>query len=166
MTAVSPADNIDVLKGFVGHEVRGDEVSGGIWSMLQYGRSLSGVQHAKDIEAVKMASRQIASEIDQYDIYLTPVMPNLPRALGYYDMNMTDHLEYNRIMGADAVFMFPFIISGQPAMTVPIHWTPDGIPVGVQMVGRNNDEATLIRVSAQLEQARPWKDKRRVICSV
>lgn len=166
MTAVVTVDNFNVLKQFVGHEVREDEVSGVIWSMLQYGRSLSGAEHASDIEAVKMASRQIASEIDRYDVFLTPVMPNLPRPLGYYDMNMTDHLEYNRIMMADAVFMFPFNISGQPAMTVPMHWTPDGIPVGVQMVGRNNDEATLIRVAAQLEQARPWKDKRPLICSI
>jgi len=75
-------------------------------------------------------------------------------------MNNSDILDYNRIMMADAVYMFPFNISGQPAMNVPLHWSADGIPVGVQLVGRNNDEATLFRLAAQLEEARPWKDKR------
>ncbi len=166
MTAVVTADNFNVLKQFVGHEVTEAEVSGVIWSMLQYGHGISGVQHANDIEAIKMASRQIACEIAHYDVYLTPVMPNLPRPLGYYDMNMNDHLAYNRIMMADAVFMFPFNISGQPAISVPMHWSSEGIPVGVQMVGRNNDEATLLRVASQLEQEKPWRDKRPPICSV
>lgn len=165
MTAVVTADNFNVLKQFVGHEVREDEVSPVIWSMLQYGKSLSGVQHANDIEGVKMASRQIATDIAAYDVFLTPVMPNLPRPLGYYDMNMSDHLEYNRIMMADAVYMFPFNISGQPAMSVPMHWTSEGVPVGVQLVGRNHDEATLLRVAAQLEEAQPWRHKRPPICN-
>jgi amidase len=165
MTAVVTADNFNVLKQFVGHEVREDEVSPVIWSMLRYGHSISGVQHANDIEMVKLASRQIASDIAGYDVYLTPVLPNLPRPLGYYDMNMSDHLEYNRIMMADAIYMYPFNISGQPAMSVPMHWTGDGIPVGVQLVGRNHDEATLLSVAAQLEQAQPWSAKHPPVCS-
>lgn len=157
MTAVVTADNFDVLKQFVGHEVTEEEVSPVLWSMINYGRGLSAPQHAKDIEALKMASRHIAMDLVAYDVYLTPTLPQLPRPLGYYDMNMPDHLEYNEIMMKDAVYMFPFNISGQPAMNIPMHWTPDGIPVGVQLVGRNNDEATLIRLAAQLEEAQPWR---------
>jgi len=165
MTAVATADNFDVLKAFVGHEVRQDEVSPVIWSMINYGRTISGPRHANDIETLKMASRQIASDLGDYDVYLTPVLPQLPRPLGYYNMDLPDHLEYNRIMMADAIYMFPFNVSGQPAMSVPMHMTPDGIPVGVQLVGRNNDEATLIQVAAQLELAKPWKDLRPPVCS-
>jgi amidase len=51
-------------------------------------------------------------------------------------------------------------ITGQPAVSVPLSWSDDGLPIGVQLVGRPADEATLFRVSAQLEQARPWRQRR------
>ena len=54
----------------------------------------------------------------------------------------------------------PANITGQPAVSVPLHWSDAGLPIGVQLMGRAHDEATLIRLSAQLEEAEPWADKR------
>jgi amidase len=51
-------------------------------------------------------------------------------------------------------------VTGLPAATVPLVWSDDGLPIGVQLIGRPADEATMIRVSAQLEQARPWAGRR------
>lgn len=159
MTAVVTAYNLDTLAGFVGHPVRRDEVSPVLWSMLQYGKTISGPQHAADVDSMKMASREIASQIHQFDVYITPTLTQPPRPLGYYDMNMDDHLAYNA-KWTDAVFMFPFNISRQPAMSVPMHWSQDDVPMGVQLVGRNHDEAMLLRLAAQLEEAAPWIERR------
>ena len=51
-------------------------------------------------------------------------------------------------------------VTGQPALSLPLHWSEDGLAIGVQLIGRPFAEATLLRVAAQLEQARPWADRR------
>ena len=56
--------------------------------------------------------------------------------------------------------MFPFNMSGQPAMSLPLHWSADGVPIGVQLVGRYGDEATILALGAALEAEMPWKDRR------
>ena len=57
-------------------------------------------------------------------------------------------------------FTAPYNMTGQPAVSIPLHWTVDGLPIGVQLVGRQGDEATLIALSAQLERAEPWAHRR------
>jgi len=57
-------------------------------------------------------------------------------------------------------FTRPFNITGQPAISLPLHWTPEGLPMGVQLVAAMGREDLLIRVTSQLEQARPWIDRR------
>jgi amidase len=52
-----------------------------------------------------------------------------------------------------------FNMTGQPAVNVPLHWSPDGLPIGIMLAGRSADEATLISLSAQLEEARPWRHR-------
>ncbi|HKF92855.1 MAG TPA: amidase family protein, partial [Acidimicrobiia bacterium] len=63
-------------------------------------------------------------------------------------------------MGNYAMFTSLFNITGQPAISLPLHWTPDGLPVGVQLVAAYSREDVLIRLASQLEQARPWAGRR------
>ncbi|MDG4879376.1 amidase family protein [Mesorhizobium sp. WSM4935] len=62
--------------------------------------------------------------------------------------------------GGDAVFNFPFNISGLPAISLPVGQSAGGVPIGVQLVGRYGDEATVLALSTQLEEEMPWKDRR------
>ena len=62
-------------------------------------------------------------------------------------------------MGNLVTFTSPFDITGQPAISLPLHWNDDGLPIGVQLAAAYGREDVLLRVSAQLEQAAPWKDR-------
>ncbi|RUY96300.1 amidase family protein, partial [Mesorhizobium sp. M7A.F.Ca.CA.003.01.2.1] len=103
--------------------------------------------------------RDIVGDLGAYDLFITPTLTQLPRPLGYYDMSETDIDRYNA-KWTDAVFAFPFNISGQPAISLPLGWSKDGVPIGVQLVGRYGDEATVLAASAQLEQEMPWRGRR------
>ena len=98
--------------------------------------------------------------MERYDAILSPTLAALPPELGSLSLSAsnTGFLEH---ASAASAFTSLFNISGQPAMTLPLHWTqatdttPE-LPVGVMFAGRFGDEATLFRLGAQLEGARPW----------
>lgn len=159
MTCVQTAAMFGVLEGFIGRPVTPEDVEPVTWAIIERGRSTSGIAHINDVEQIRQLSRSIAGDLAPYDIFLTPTLTQLPRPLGFYDMSETDLDRYNA-KWADSAFAFPFNISGQPAISLPLHWTAEGIPVGVQLVGRYGDEATVLAVSTQLEQQMPWKDRR------
>lgn len=123
------------------------------WSMIEKGRAVTGVQHAANIEAMRQIARHIMARMDAFDVWLMPVLPMLPRMHGYYDMSCTvDH--YNQaLLGPDCCYTMPFNVSGAPAIAMPAGLSREGLPIGVQLVGRDCDEATLIRLAAQLERA-------------
>jgi amidase len=97
-------------------------------------------------------------------IFITPTLTQKPRPLGYYDMSETDLDRFNALW-SDGAFMFPFNMSGQPAISLPLHWSPEGDPIGVQLVGRFGDEATLLSMSSVLEHEMPWRDRKPPICA-
>jgi amidase len=97
--------------------------------------------------------------LQPFDLFITPTLTQLPRPVGYYDMSEPDIDRYNA-KWTDSVFAFPFNISGQPAISLPLAWSRENIPIGVQLVGRYGDEATVLAVSAQLEEAMAWRDRR------
>ncbi len=103
--------------------------------------------------------RHVVGDLLDYDLFITPTPTQLPRPFGYYDMSDTDIDRYNA-KWTDAVFAFPFNISGQPAISLPLGWSKAGVPIGVQLVGRYGDEAIVLAASAQLEQEMPWKERR------
>ena len=159
MTPVESAAIFDALAPVVGRPVTEADVEPTTWAIIQRGRSLSAVQHATDVGALRVLSREIAADLLPYDAFLTPTLTQKPRPLGYWDMNEPDLDRYNA-KWTDAVFMFPFNISGLPALSLPLHWSADGLPIGVQIVGRYGDEASVLALATVLEQEMPWKHRR------
>ena len=104
-------------------------------------------------------ARRVVSFWDDYDLVLTPTLA-LPPPAGRLARRRR---AVDAVPGARRFTPFTPIVNvtGQPAASLPLHWSEDGLPVGVQLIGRPADEATLLRVSAQLEQARPWRAGRR-----
>lgn len=163
ITAVQTAMIFGGAAQYIGHEVRPDEVSPTMHAIIERGKSLSAVEHSVDVEQYRLFSREVAMDLAPYDVFLTPTLTQPPRPFGHWDMSEPDIDVYNS-KWTDAVYMFVFNVSGQPAVSLPMHWSGEGLPIGVQLVGRPCDEATLIRIAAQLESAQPWIDRLPPIC--
>ena len=103
-------------------------------------------------------TRRIVAFWDEYDVLVTPTLAQLPLPVG--TIAGAEALEQFRLSALFTPFTPVVNVTGQPAVSVPLTWTDDGVPVGVHVIGRPADEATLLRLSAQLEQARPWRDRR------
>ncbi|MEO4042197.1 amidase [Hoeflea sp. CAU 1731] len=164
MSCVQAAAIFEWLSAVVGRPVTKDDVEPVTWAIIERGRATSGIRHISDVEGVRQIGRQIAMDLDPYDIYLTPSLTQLPRPVGYYDMSEPDIDKYNA-KWTDAMFEFPFNMSGQPAMSLPLGQSASGIPIGVQAVGRYGDEATVLALATLLEAEMPWKDRRPSVCA-
>lgn len=103
--------------------------------------------------------RRVLALWDDYDVVLTPTLPQTPRPVGWIFEEEDPWMQLIRA-GMVVPFTVGANITGQPAVNVPLHWSESGLPIGSHFTGRPADEATLIRLSAQLEEARPWADKR------
>jgi len=143
-----------------GRTPREDEVERITWLTAKLGESLSSADYVRATQTAHLLGRQMAAFHSQWDVLLTPGLATLPVKLGWLDMMMEDVHEYWRRVFAFSPFTVWFNLTGQPAMMLPLARSAEGIPVAVQLVGRYGDEATLLRLGAQLEKARPWFDRK------
>lgn len=160
-TAVSSATaaNLENEAARRGAPIREDEVETLTWQIYQTGLGFSGVQVAQAIQHLHALSRRLAAFFERYDILLLATNGKPPQPKGSIDMNAADLSDY-----AERLYSFipntqPFNVGGQPAMSVPLAWTDDGLPIGVQFVARGGAEALLFRLAGQLERAQPWFHK-------
>jgi len=130
------------------------------WRMYESGATASAADYARSVQVLHRTGRMVARFFERYDLLLTPTLPRPPEKLGVFDMNSEDTDSYRIAVALFTAFTAPFNASGSPAMSVPLHWTSSGLPVGVQFAARYGDEAGLLRLAARLEQARPWFDHR------
>jgi len=140
-----------------------DEFEALTWQMYQSGGRLGAGDYLLAIQDLQQAGRIFARFLTTYDVWLTPVVARPPVPLGYFDYAGLPREAFIGRVGEYSGFTNITNASGNPAMSVPLHWTADGLPVGVQFTGHFGDEATLFRLAGQLEQARPWAARRPVL---
>src|SRR3989475_5007613 len=129
------------------------------WATAQRGERASAADYVRATQTMHRLGRQMAAFHSRYDVLLTPGLATLPPKLGFIDMMLDDVDEYWRRVFHFSPFTVWFNLTGQPAMMLPLG-VAGGLPVAVQLVARHGDEATLFRLTAQLETARPWFDRK------
>jgi amidase len=109
--------------------------------------------------AIYALARKVVAFWSDYDLLLTPTLAMPPVPVGWLFEDDDLNMQIAR-MAMFTPYTAEVNITGQPAASLPTYWSDAGLPIGVQLIGRPADEATLLRVSAQVEEARPWADRR------
>ena len=127
--------------------------------MIEGLAQLTVVEHARWVELARDAATRFLEFWDAYDLLVTPTAGILPPSVSWAPWaqdpaaHMATFMEFPN-------FAQPFNVSGQPAVNVPLAWTDEDLPVGVQLAGRRLDDALLLQVARQLEAAQPWSERR------
>jgi amidase len=154
--------NLKYWSAAIGRELGPDDVEPCTWALAEQGRAHSAGDLLRAIEHAQASSRRIASwwADDGFDLLLTPTCAEPPPRLGEFDAPPDNPLAPILRAIPFATFTAAFNTTGQPAISLPLHVTPDGLPVGVQLVASYGREDLLLRVAAQLEDARPWAERK------
>ena len=127
---------------------------------LDRAKDITSIDYLNAVDTLHALGRQTAALWDSIDVLVVPTVPHAPAELGTLSGPMeTAHIWGPKLMATTA-FTALFNATGQPGMSLPLHWSEDGLPVGVQIVGRFGDEETLLALAGQLEIAMPWADRR------
>ena len=169
---------------FLGRAPRRSELESATAITALLGRQRSAVEAARARERLEAIARKTLTFFERYDLLLSPTLAQPPPLLGALKPRGLEAFGQELLLGLHLGFLlripgvidasvrrvFSFIpfsplanVTGQPAMSVPLYWSAAGLPIGSQLLARFGDEATLFRVAAQLESARPWRDRRPVI---
>ncbi len=142
-----------------GAPIREDEVESLTWRVYQDGRPTTGIQAALALQNLHGLSRQLAAFFETYDVLLLSTLGKPPVPVGSIDTNAADLSDYPERLYSFIPNTQIFNIGGQPAMSVPLSTSAEGLPIGVQFVAKGGCEATLLRLAGQLEAAAPWFDR-------
>ena len=137
-----------------------DEIETVTRKTAEIGRAIPAPEYMAAIHTAHRLGRQMAAFHRDWDVLLTPGLAVPPVKLGWLDMMMDDVAAYWDRVAAFSPFTVWFNLTGQPAIMLPLGYMASGLPIAVQLVARYGDEATLFRLAAQLEAARPWIDRR------
>jgi amidase len=152
----------DIAAGtlLVGREPGPHDLEPLTWALAERARRYSGADVMLALEAFQQVARILDLFFTAYDLLLTSTLGESPVPLCTFDPTPDDPLAGYRRAEKFVPYTPIANLSGQPAMSVPLYWNQQGLPVGTHFVARFGDEATLFRLAAQLERAKPWSDRR------
>jgi amidase len=157
---------IDGLGRLTGRQPAPDKFEPLTWALYEQGKQTTAGDYLIAVTALQQMSRTVAHFSERYDLWLTPTLGSPPPKLGHFDATP----ENPRAGLERAIEYVPVTplqnATGQPGMSVPLYWNSEGLPVGIHFAARFGDEATLFRLAAQLEEARPWANKRPPVSAV
>jgi amidase len=155
----STANGIASVERVTGITLKGDLFEPMTWALAEEGRKRSAVDYLISVRRLQTFSRHFARTFGDFDLWLTPTLAQPPVVIGALDSSKEDPLR-GFYAGAEFVAFTPLAnATGQPAMSVPLFWGEQGLPIGVQFIARYGEEDTLFQLAAQLERARPWAER-------
>jgi amidase/6-aminohexanoate-cyclic-dimer hydrolase len=129
------------------------------WALMRAGLNIPAVAYSRAIQTLHQIGFAFARFLRQYDVILCPTLAKPPIPLGILDLSHEPKAWLKDFMDFCPFTSFANV-TGQPSMSVPLHWTPEGLPVGTMFTGRFGEDTTLFRLAGQLERAQPWAMRR------
>ncbi len=162
--AANCAATIDWIADVAGREPKHEDYEPLTWALCEQGKKFTSADYLAGVEKMQAISRDVARFFLDYDIFMTSTLGEPPLLIGEMDATADDPLRGWRRSAKFVPFTPLCNATGQPAMSVPLYWNEQNLPIGIQFVGRYGDEATLFRLAAQLEKARPWAKRVPPVC--
>ena len=143
-----------------GREPTAEDMEPMSWAIFSMVKKLGAVESIAATVRLQAYARRLVSFLQPYDALLTPALAERPLPLGTLDTAAPEPMSTFTRSGLFTPFTPVFNASGQPGISLPLYQGEDGLPLGVQIVGRPAGEAPLLALAAQLEEARPWAERR------
>ena len=158
--AAGQAQVLDQLGMATGHVIGPEDVEPLTWALAEIGRRRHSGEYLAAVGQHQVMGRMFAGLYESgFDLLLTPTMGEPPPPIGAFDDSGPDPMAAFERAFLSGCFTAAFNATGQPAISLPLHWTDEGLPVGVQLVAPLGREDLLLRVASQLEQAVGWADR-------
>jgi amidase len=143
-----------------GREPTEDDMEPLSWALWNISRNQNSVETMGAEIQLQQFARALVTWADEYDAILTPALAEAPVTLGTIDSCAPDPMAAFARSGQFTPYTAIFNVTGQPAISLPLYQREDGLPLGVQLVGRPAQEGALLSLAAQVEAANPWSDRR------
>jgi amidase len=167
VVAAAQARDLEYWGEQLGRPITADDVDSDNWAVAEMGRQLTATAYLGAVDRLHAWSRRVAmwwADTDlggeAFDVLVTPTIPEPPPPLGELVPQPRAPLAGFMRSGQLVAYTLAFNVTGQPAVSLPLHWNAAGLPIGVQFVGAFGREDVLLRLASQLEQAQPWRDRR------
>ena len=147
---------VDALGAILGRPLTEDEVDPYNWVAAQRGRSVTAAEAAAAAEGQQAWVRDVFAWMQPFDLLVTPTSGCPPLTTAQAQPDPDKPWRIGRTYGLVGRFTLPFNVTGHPAISLPLHRTSEGLPVGSQLVGRMGAEGTLLRLAARFEAEMPW----------